>query len=301
MNHELRILKLFMFYFEDDCWRAIAFFLSYEDLIALNYSCKYFTLHAALFEHAFQELCQKRWNLKYPNRILKGIGAISWKNAYEILANRNTIPTGLYTGKFNSIFGAARSKGCSCWIFVAHKPNTKLNDRTIEIRLCIQNTHHSMPIAIDTNDPGIHFYFRTADGQNTNLRVAKALKVSLIAKNGYKIDSTLLLTDPSSSILLSLYDFFVFSMTVRVPELLSDHGSESMEHEIDFLAAAISVHINVSIPVLSSRLMESHFKTHTLVVPFIDETNAWEHYVTLPGGVILLRQDCIVPISGASF
>jgi hypothetical protein len=233
-----------------------------------------------LIDNQWKVLIDQRWRLKAT--AIRNVGAPSWKVAYQILSMRKTIPRGIFTEKFNTIFGRGRTFGCSSWILVSHRPNTTLRRvvvqggecTIIDLRLCVQNICSGF-IAIDASKhSSFEVTYRSEDG---SLHRAPVLDTRVIALNGKRIEG-----EKRALIELGQLDFTVIAMSVACPL--------DMEFETDFLTRAEQLTVTAT-SCLPSQVAKGRGDI-PIVNNFVDEDTVWESYIELPGGAILLREDC---------
>jgi hypothetical protein len=200
--------------------------------------------------------------------------------AYRLMTWKHRVPRGIYTEKHNIVFAEGKGVGCECWILLAHRTSTRLRhidgvNNSIELRICIQNITHKV-LSVPLNGPSFEILCRTGTHDVDDLPVSK---VKAVALNGQKIQELTTQKTKKSRIELNPLEFVVLSLEVICPA--------DMEFETDFLARAKRLTLQAN---------AGHSATHPQQVlieaKFIDEDVVWDHYVSLPGGAILLRGDC---------
>ena len=252
------------------------------NLIALKKSAV-FDKAEDILDPVWKYLIEKRWRVR--GNVLRAVGAVTWRVAYQIMSFRHKIPRGIYTEKHNTIFGSTSSAGCESWILIGHRTNTSLrrnaiendlNNNFIELRVCIQNVYNGM-ISIPLNNQCFEMICRTEEDQSTQKMFVN--NVYNIGINGQRKDVN---TENEFDIKLGPLESAVISVQVCCPL--------DMEFETDFLARAdnISIKLNICKPYFPF----TPKKAVTLKARFVDEDTVWESYVELPGRVILLRLDC---------
>ena len=302
-------------------------YLNATDLMSIKQVNKQFYYREIhIINIAFKRLCFLRWN-ENDDKLLKILGTENWSDAYNIMVWKERIPKGIYTSSHkNIVFGHGKLNGCEGWILIAHTSNTKLRWTNspnvppyINIRLCLQNIDHDL-LLLQLNTLNI-----IAKGANAFNGRFLVKNIRIIAKNGQSISDG----DENSSMMMRQYEFIVLSMEIQIVNNLlavmastpahihipyNNHDdSDSMEHETDFLAMTKYLviqnlytlnsakydhhHINGSHNISSATtqdLSKRHVKKDnvSLECRFIDEEESWNHYIELPGNVILLRHEC---------
>lgn len=94
-------------------------------------------------------------------------------------------------------------------------------------------------------------------------------------------------------IALRQYEHVVITVEVQVYRFVNSLDEDPIEHETDFLTLARCLKINNLYPSSVDHCMYSTDSfSKSLECRFVNESDLWEHYIELPGNVILLRRDC---------
>lgn len=277
-----------------DTWLHIVLFLNARDVCKLQLTAKIFNNYD-IYEVLFQKLIEMRW--REDSRILKIIGTPSWKTAYGILSRKKRMPQGLFTKKQNSIvFGHGRRCGCEGWIMVSHQPNTRLrvygSYRVLTFQLCFQNISNDI-VNLNLNTLGMSI--RTCHGVT---QISSQIK--LVAKNGMRYINHRSNLSSNDHVKLRQYEFIVISFDAPIQD------DDSIVYEAEYLSMARSLQFYIHVPssdalctkltfdgvmgIVDSQLIPGI--SQLFVCTFYDEMDIWDHYVELPGGVVLLRRDC---------
>lgn len=137
----------------------------------------------------------------------------------------------------------------------------------------------------------------------------RSLDTCISSNSVHPWPKTMLKSD-ESVIALRQYEYIVVSLHVQVLRSVeataaNNLDDEMIEHEIDFFSIARYLKINSLYPSHSATAATTadgflphslpsgkSISTCSLVCQFLDEMDLWEHYIELPGKVILLRRDC---------
>lgn len=262
---------------QPDAAQQLMDFLDVRSLCALLKCSRRMRIPSAALTAVWKASVTRRWNCR-PN-ILATIGAADWKNAYEIMHMRHKHPRGAFFEKHAIVFAKGGVSGVYGWITLAHAVDARVHG-TIELRVCVQNVLNDLA-TIALSDVRVLFNTHSQDTQNCSLSELRPTLLSAIARNGSKLP----LDDGSPIIALHGSEFVVLRCRLHCPS--------DVRNEVDFLARAHSVRLSIVI---------SNYRHHSacvetakisLTILFNDEMAVWDHFVELPGGVVLLNTNAV--------
>lgn len=260
--------------FTDNC-HLVMMFLDFIGMCRV--SCTSKSLHQyASSEYHWHNLALRRWNIIFSMKRI--LGAETWKIAYYIMSFRQRLPKGLYTEKYNKVFGRGRSNGVDSWILLGHRsdsfnpPLTWNGEQmtSLEIRVCIQNILYSKLKLNISNSIKVVIYNEHSELyeiviKETSIRALNGIRTSLISEDEIELN-------PS--------DFIVISIIVVL--------HPSMHSEPEFLVRAHSVSVECE---GTSPTFPFNKKSIQSVSYFVEESEVWDAYFELPGGLVVLRDN----------
>eukprot|EP01036_Dinobryon_divergens_P022164 gene22164-30401_t len=243
------------------------------------------------------------------------------KSVYEVLSKRKRIPKGKFTEKHNFIFGRGEAENVLIWMLIGHRDDTQLLRRvihgqvhhSIELRLCFQNVSN-FAVVFDLTTFGSSFAFfkhhaittsstsacnQIGDDGEEHGEFHCGRMVHLLSLNGVGVTATSRQLKEENIVSLAPLEFCVVSCDVLCPT--------SVKNETDFLTMMKSISFTLTIqsanqksgereatvsakspskPALSSTASVS---TSSATVHCFEESVVWDHYMELPGRVVLLR------------
>jgi hypothetical protein len=277
--------------FEGDVWRRIAYFLDAKSLSACAIACRRLRKLCDADE-MWMAISLKRWNASH--RVMKILGAVSWKEAYRIMERRQRVPRGHYTEKFNICFGKGRTSGIDSWCFIGHTSSARAIIRkgdpnripVMELRLCIQNVSNcwfkfcSSDVIVmgKQEDGGIQ---RLPSRTSTIIaRAGKRLRSN--SSEHFGVDTILNseIASEAEQVHLGTLEYIVIALDVECPI--------DVIYETDLLARVHSLRV----PGLRLPGSRGTKAWHTVLeAPLYDEKVFWQSYMELPGGVVLLKDE----------
>ena len=225
-----------------------------------------------IIDDLWKSLAKRRWNVS--DITIKIIGADCWKTAYQIMTQRQKLPIGFFTEKYVVTFGKGRQNGIDSWILVGHTADARLTRyahgfNTIEVRLCIQNYLND---AVDVLTSTIKIACRSEDESIVYYPIENG---NVVAKNGLRVP---FYQKSSDSITLYNLEYVVLSLSVIC-------RADMIFYETDFLVRAQYVQFDI----LNNSLNSHPCCTFSIKAFFDDENLLWDHYMELPGGVVLFQ------------
>ena len=294
---------------------AFSIVISFFDHKSLNRcSCISKEWKELLDEHLiWHQLCLKRWDVSH--RVRKVLGVTTWKAAYRLMLKRQRLPKGLYTEKYNRIFGRGRKLGIDSWVLMGHtsnaRPILKYNVYTMEVRLCIQNVHNSF-VSLNINDTNVknNSIRLMCKQEDSTVSTMNLCNIRVIARNGVKYheEDHYRIKEEDNRVYLYPLEYIVVACHVEVPS--------DVMYESDLLARLSSVDlfaqlmpgVNAEAKAIAAADVfdnDDCYYHHSMnyqdvdmslgVVntlmkcDIVDEKCIWESYMELPGGVVLLR------------
>ena len=257
--------------------------LSFLDVRSfLRFRCVAGSLSEASCEYSllWKELVTRRWNIPPAKRerLLRSVGASSWKQAYEILHCRAKCPRSIYFDKHQIIFAKGEVSGVYGWLTIGHTADSRLSaGHTIELRLCLQNALHD---CVEVDSRSIRVLLKTQSG--CGLLGLPISKVSLIAFNGVSTSSSATKGTPKASVQLRNSEHAVFALRACCPYDVSN--------EVDVLTRAEEIRLQV-LSTDTRSCAPPLVMQRSLSLAFHDELSVWNHFTELPGGVVLLNTD----------
>lgn len=251
---------------------VFSFLGSRELLVLVGLSTSWAELEVE-FDELWKDLCWKRWRV---TERIRTIGVASWKEAYNVLKKKQKPPRGPFTPKHEKCFGKFRGSGVDAWILLGANNNcrgiTTISNwgslvYEMELRLCIQNVSNS---SVCFNPHDAFVLGRTADPHvQEKLNIVKRY---LVVKNAKKVQGSDEQTAPCN-LLLGPLEYAIVCVVVDCPP--------SVQYETDLLARVHSLGITV---------VNTHFGkevTLDVSVETLQELDYIEHFLSLPGGVVL--------------
>lgn len=282
-------------------------FLTAKDLCQLAITCKSFATsgqHISM-EMVWKALVDKRFGLN--DRTRKTVGANNQKNMkdmYSLLHYRKQIPDGKFTSKQNFVFGKGQTQGILAWLVVAPSTNAILRPvshqgqivHKMELRFCIQNIQHEfVKLSVSEDFVSIEC-IASEDIKDGRLHTSS---FRLLSKNGQianpstpSIESSMsraMISGESTSmkqqevgedvLTLRLLDYAVISCQVYCPD--------SVESEPDLLTMLTKLEFHFKASQVSHNM-----DVDVAVIRMTDE-EVWSQYVSLPSGVVMLRDKSV--------
>jgi hypothetical protein len=256
-----------------DVWSQVLNFLDAQSLLQAAMGAK--ILQGARSDELWYSLSHRRWRVALSMK--RVLGVTNWQGAYRLLAKRQKVPRGVFTEKHNKCYGAGRSRGIDCWLFIKHSSSsrpyvTKSGVPVIYVRLCVQNVNN---VAFLFRPSSIETAFRT---ESIDIYEPLTLLSSrIVAFNGLKFmaaDTAGGRDSDADNLVLGPLDFCVALLQLVVPT--------DITYETDFLARIAWVDLHGKC---------GSGEDLTVRCNIIDEHDIWESYVELPGGVVLHRDE----------
>jgi len=253
-------------------------------------------------DRCWRELVARRWHLPMKH-LLRTLGAVNFKVAYQTLDFRHRMPRGHLTEKHNRAFGRGSAPGIRVWILIHHGAESRLQRSVtstgagtpcITLRLCIQNVHHAA-LAVPLERQAYDVQLRSEAEPTVAAPLLGPPRV--VAVNGIRaVAPTVAVAGggddgPPAAAALSLraLDHAVVSIDVACPaDVLFETDFLCRVAHVTFNARATqprSPHVPLSIS------PGGEVVTLPVVSRFVDEEDVWTSYIELPGGVILLRTE----------